>query len=92
MLRSQPTSSTHLTFEDRSDYGGYHNSHYGGYGTYYHDCCPLVIDPKTFLALMSFIALATYFLQQRIINSNLMMPGKRRKRWILQGKIQICSA
>ena len=27
------------------------------------DCCPLVVDPLTFLALKAFIIAATYFLQ-----------------------------
>ena len=31
------------------------------------DCCPPVVDPLTFLALLGFIAAATYFLQRKII-------------------------
>ena len=37
-----------------------------GYGS---DCCPPVVDPLTFIALLGFIAAATYFLQRKIIIS-----------------------
>ena len=58
-----------------SGYGGY--SH-GGYSHGYDDCCPLVFDPLTYVALMSFIALATYFLWVAV-TMNIMMR-KRKKR------------
>ena len=63
----------------------YHGSYSGG------DCCPLVVDPKTLLALKAFIGLATYFLRERITMSNLMMAKRRRKRskykdWIFIGE------
>ena len=31
------------------------------------DCCPLVIDPLTFIALLGFIGAATYFLQRKTL-------------------------
>jgi hypothetical protein len=37
-----------------------------GYGE---ECCPPVVDPYTFLALIGGIALATYFLQQLIVGT-----------------------
>lgn len=65
--------------EDKSlhSYGGHHGGH-GGH-SFYDDCCPLVIDAKTFVALISFIGLATYFLQQRIGQANLVMPGRKKR-------------
>ena len=53
-------------------------SHSGGYGD---DCCPPVVDPYTWLALIAGIALATYFLRVVII---VKMPPGRRKRDIGQ--------
>ena len=58
-----------------SGYGGY--SH-GGYFHGYDDCCPLVFDPLTYVALMSFIALATYFLWVAVTMN--IMGRKRKKR------------
>ena len=54
--------------------GAYSGSGYGN------DCCPLVVDPLTYIALLTFIAAATYFFQQLIAMSMLA----RRKR-SLQG-------
>jgi len=45
-----------------------------GYGE---KCCPPVVDPYTWLALIGGIALATFFLQQLIVMTTF---GKRRKR------------
>ena len=50
-----------------------------GYGS---DCCPPVVDPLTFIALLSFIAAATYFLQFTIT----MLLMMRRKRSLKSGK------
>ena len=73
-----------------SSYGhsGYGHSSHGSYGhSGYGDCCPPVVDPLTYIALLSFLAAAIYFLQQQIEMSMLMMPGKRRKRsFILEGR------
>ena len=44
-------------------------SGYGGHGSYSSgggDCCPLVVDPLTFAALIGFIGLATYFFREFI--------------------------
>ena len=43
------------------------------------DCCPLVVDPKTYMILMAFIAAATYFFQQLIAMSMLVMPGRKKR-------------
>ena len=60
-----------------SSYGhsGYGHSDYGHYETVH--CCPLTIDPYTWAALLSFIALGTYLLNQTI---QMSMLGGRRKR------------
>ena len=62
---------------------------YGSYsGSGYSSCCPQVVDPKTFLALISFMAAAVYLLQTVIDMSAL--AGRRKKRSVvdvfLQGK------
>lgn len=44
-----------------SGHGGGYSS--GGYGSSYHECCPLVVDPKTLLTLLALGAAATYLLQ-----------------------------
>jgi hypothetical protein len=41
------------------------------------DCCPLVVDPLTYAALIGFIGLATYFFNEFIAMS---MLAKRRKK------------
>jgi hypothetical protein len=45
-----------------------------GYGD---DCCPPVVDPFTWLALIGGIALATFFLQQAIVKN--VMPKKKKR-------------
>lgn len=42
---------------------GYESHSSGGYGSSYHECCPLVVDPKTLLTLFTLGAAATYLLQ-----------------------------
>ena len=42
---------------------------FGASSSYGSDCCPPVVDPLTFIALLGFIAAATYFLQRKIIIS-----------------------
>ena len=63
-----------------SDHSGYgHGDDYGhGYETIH--CCPLTIDKLTLAALLSFIALGTWLLNETIQMSMLMMARKRRKR------------
>ena len=46
-----------------------------GYGS---DCCPPVVDPYTWLALIGGIALATFFLQQQIV-MNIPVGGRRKR-------------
>ena len=56
---------------------GYGHSSYGGYSSSYDQCCPLVVDPLTFAALLSFLAAATYLLQT-VIAMTIMMMRRRR--------------
>ena len=68
-----------------SDHSGYgHGDDYGHYETIH--CCPLTIDPYTWTALLSFIALATWLLNETIQMSMLMMARKRRKRTLMSFK------
>ena len=39
------------------------SDYYGGYG----ECCPPVVDPYTYLALLAGVALVTWFLQMTIV-------------------------
>merc|ERR1712045_615012 len=48
------------------------------------DCCPPVVDPLTFIALLGFIAAATYFLQQQIT----MLLGRRRRKRSYNERLQ----
>ncbi len=89
LLASKSDSYGHNSGYGASGYGGS-----GGHGSYSglgSDCCDPVIDPKTVLGLMTFIGAATYFLQQQIEMSMLMMARKRRRvilpeyHFILQG-------
>ncbi len=57
---------TDLLASPSSGYGstGYgHDSGYGHSGSSYHECCPLVVDPKTLCTLLALGAAATYLLQ-----------------------------
>ena len=64
-----------------NDYSGYD---YGGYDTIHKSgCCEQVIDNYSFLALMIFIGLATYFLQVAIT----MNLGRRKKRSAKSGML-----
>ena len=60
-----------------SGHSGHSGSYSGGHGD---DCCPLVVDPLTVLALLSFLAAATFLLNQAISMSNLMVRRKRENR------------
>ena len=42
------------------------------------DCCPPVVDPYTFLALIAGIGLITWFLQMVIVMTEFMPPGGMR--------------
>ena len=44
---------------------------YGSHG----ECCPPVVDPYTFLALIAGISLATWFLQMVIVMTTFVPPG-----------------
>ena len=52
----------------------------GGYGG---ECCPLVVDPLSWLALLAGIAVATFLLQQAIV-ANI---GRRRRRDVREGEL-----
>ena len=71
------SSDHHSGYGSGHSSGGYGHSS-GGYshGGYFDDCCPPVVDNLTFIALMSFLALGTYFLRIRIT----MDLGRRKKR------------
>ena len=45
----------------------------------YSECCPLVVDPSTLLALLSGIALATFFRRQVILATTFVPPGKKKR-------------
>ena len=50
---------------------------------YGHQCCPLVMDPLTWLGLLAGIAVATVLLRQAIIDN---IGKKRRRRQIVTGE------
>ena len=54
--------------------------HHGAYSSGYGDCCPPVVDPLAFAALLGFLALAVYFFNNLIAMSMLMMRRKRRRK------------
>ena len=54
--------------------------HHGSYSSGHGDCCPLVIDPLTYAALLGFLAAAVYFFNVLIEMSMLMMRRRRRKK------------
>ena len=67
-----------------NDYSGSHSSGYSGdhHGSFssHGDCCPLVVDPLTYSALLAFLAAAVYFFQVLIEMSMLAMRRKRRRK------------
>ena len=64
----------------KSDYGSYGSYDvYGAHSGHGHDCCPLVVDPLTWFALLAFIAAAAYFLEVAV---QMSMLGRRKKRSI----------
>ena len=80
------TGGVHLQAAPSSGYGhssyndGYHSDHYGSFSGHGSGCCPLVVDPLEYAALIGGIALATYFFQIQIMNSMLMMARKKRRK------------
>ena len=57
--------------------GKINHLHSGGGGM---ECCPLVVDYLTFISLLTFIGLATYFFNEFIAMSMLAKKKKRRRR------------
>ena len=60
---------------------GHHGGHsgYGSHSGYGHSCCPLVIDPLLFLALVGFIGAGTYLLQLAIDRSAIPVGGRKKR-------------
>ena len=50
------------------------SDYYGGYG----ECCPPVVDPYTYLALIAGMALVTWFLQMTIVMTTFEPPRRKR--------------
>ena len=50
------------------------------------ECCPPVVDPYTFLALIAGISLATWFLQMVIVMTDFGMGGGRFRRDLFKEK------
>ena len=81
------TTGDHQGLGDASDKtedssgGGVGRSHdlYGGASGGGHGCCPPVVDQYTWLALITGIALATYFLRVAV-TTNIMGRRRRRRR------------
>ena len=65
------SSHSERALSDLVDLNGSYSSGYGG------KCCPPVVDPYTFFALIGGIAAATFFLQMAIVN-NIAPPRKKR--------------
>ena len=86
LIQAAPSSGYgHSSYND-----GYHNDHsdhYGSFSGHGSGCCPLVVDPLSYAALIGGIALATYFFQIQITNSMLArsFPWPFNAGWVLQG-------
>ena len=80
-VKSQPVSDRRIFtgMAARSKSGSSSHGSYSGYGSSGHDCCPLVVDPLTLLALGAFLAAAVYLLNELIAMSMLMMARKRKR-------------
>ena len=66
-----------------------YSTQYGSHsGSGYSNCCPLVVDPLIFTALVGFMFAAVYLLQTVIDMSALPGPGRRKKRSVLDVFIQ----
>ena len=68
----------HSGYSDgHSGYSNGHSGYFGGYDTVHTSrCCEPVVDNYSFLALMVFIALATYFLQVAI---TMNLTGRKKR-------------
>ena len=66
------SSHSGRALSDLVDLTGSYSSGYGG------KCCPPVVDPYTFLALIGGIALATFFLQMAIVVAGIPVGRKKR--------------
>ena len=76
-------SDSYSIYSDNNRQGSF-SGHGGG-------CCPLVIDNLTFISLLVFIAMATYFFNIQIAASMLardfpLLPNWIRSNWIIQGR------
>jgi hypothetical protein len=85
---------TDLLASPSSGYGsssGYGHStgygHSGGYSSY-HECCPLVVDPKTLCTLLALGAAATYLLQ--LTSFQCILQTKRITDWLLFCHYRCC--
>ena len=79
LLQAAPSSGYgHSSYND--GYHADHSDHYGSFSGHGSGCCPLVVDPLSYAALIGGIALATYFFQIQITNSMLMMARKKRRK------------
>ena len=69
-----------------SDYNG--GDQLGSFSGHGGDCCPLVIDPLTYAALIGFIGLATYFFNVQIAASMLArsLPWPFNAGWVIHGR------
>ena len=63
LLSSPSSSSLFSPILSTSGTGRSHNGPHGGFSSGYGGCCPPVFNPGTLFALISGIALATYFLR-----------------------------
>ena len=68
---------------------GYGNTavRHGSYNGGYQSCCPGVVDPLTYLALIAFIGIATYFFQELIAMSSLARKKRSIEDLYLEGRI-----
>lgn len=67
------------TSHDYSNYGSGGGGFSYGQGHHGHlECCPLVVDPLTYIALVGGILAATFFSNQ-LITMNIMIRKRRRR-------------
>jgi hypothetical protein len=86
LLQAAPSSGYgHSSYND--GYQADHSDHYGSFSGHGSGCCPLVVDPLSYAALIGGIALATYFFQIQITNSMLArsFPWPFNTGWVFQG-------
>ena len=84
LLQAAPSSGYgHSSYSD--GYQADHSDHYGSFSGHGSGCCPLVVDPLSYAALIGGIALATYFFQIQITNSMLARSFQFNTGWVFQG-------